>query len=240
LPAGLHEVIVVDGHSTDGTIEVAQALVPNVKIVRQTRKGKGNALVCGFAAVTGDIVVTLDADGSAHPGEICAFVRALVDGADFAKGTRFANGGGSNDITHLRRAGNAWLNRLVNLLYGTRYTDLCYGYTAFWSTCLLALDLSPGTPGDEMQWGDGFEIETIINTRIAKAGLRIAEVGSFERSRIHGISNLNAVSDGLRVLKTIMRERRLSAPPAQVELVAYPRTISLDARPAVAVAVEEF
>jgi glycosyltransferase involved in cell wall biosynthesis len=234
LPPGLHELIVVDGRSTDGSIEVARALVPHVKIVRQTRRGKGNALVCGFAAVTGDIVVTLDADGSAHPAEIAAYVGALVAGADFAKGTRFANGGGSSDITRLRRAGNSCLNGMVNVLYGTRFTDLCYGYNAFWSTCFAALDLAPGEIADEMQWGDGFEIETIINTRIARAGLRIAEVGSYERTRIHGVSNLNAVTDGVRVLKAIMRERKRSGALPQHELIAYPRANSLEARPAIA------
>src|ERR687894_1477415 len=115
LPADLHEVIVVDGRSVDGTIEVARALRPDVKIVMQNRIGKGNAMACGFAAATGDILVMLDADGSADPREIPRFVAALVDGADFAKGTRFANGGGSADITRTRKWGNRWLNRIANL-----------------------------------------------------------------------------------------------------------------------------
>jgi glycosyltransferase involved in cell wall biosynthesis len=207
LPEDLHEVIVVDGRSTDGTIEAALRLRPDVKIVRQTRKGKGNALACGFEAVTGDIVVMLDADGSADPREIPAYVEALVQGADFAKGTRFALGGGSSDITRIRRVGNWFLNTIVNVLFGTRYTDLCYGYNAFWVHCLDVLDLEPGSHGDQMLWGDGFEIETVINTRIAKAKLTIAEVKSFEFARIHGTSNLNAVTDGLRVLKAICIER---------------------------------
>jgi glycosyltransferase involved in cell wall biosynthesis len=207
LPEGLHEVIVVDGRSTDGTIEAALRLRPDVKIVRQTRKGKGNALACGFEAVTGDIVVMLDADGSADPREIPAYVEALVQGADFAKGTRFALGGGSSDITRIRRVGNWFLNTIVNVLFGTRYTDLCYGYNAFWVHCLDVLGLEPGGHGDQMLWGDGFEIETVINTRIAKAKLTIAEVKSFEFDRIHGTSNLNAVTDGLRVLKAICIER---------------------------------
>src|SRR5690349_12146649 len=116
LPKDVHEVIVVDGRSVDGTIEVAQSLRNDVRIVRQNRRGKGNAMACGFAAVTGDIVVMLDADGSADPREIPAFVAALVAGADFAKGTRFANGGGSADITRMRAWGNGWLNRIANTL----------------------------------------------------------------------------------------------------------------------------
>jgi glycosyltransferase involved in cell wall biosynthesis len=204
----VHEVIVVDGRSTDDTVAVAQALRPDVKIVLQNRRGKGNALACGFAAVTGDIVVMLDADGSADPREIPRFVRTLVEGADFAKGTRFAIGGGSSDITRIRRLGNKMLNGLVNLSYGTHYSDLCYGYNAFWAHCLPVFDLQVGEPADEMLWGDGFEVETLINVRSAQAGLRVVEVPSFEADRIHGDSNLNAVSDGLRVLRTIAVERR--------------------------------
>ena len=216
LPADLHEVIVVDGRSVDGTIEVAKALRPDVKVVLQTRKGKGNALACGFEAVTGDIIVMLDADGSADPGEIPAFVDALVAGADFAKGTRFAKGGGSSDITRIRRIGNWFLNAIVNVLFGTRYSDLCYGYNAFWAHCLQVLDLESGSKADAMHWGDGFEIETVINTRIARAKLDIREVASFEHPRVHGVSNLNAVSDGLRVLKAICIERFASRRPAPV------------------------
>ena len=216
LPADLHEVIVVDGRSSDGTVEVARSLRPDVKVVLQTRRGKGNALACGFEAVTGDIVVMLDADGSADPGEIPAFVDALVRGADFAKGTRFAEGGGSSDITRVRRVGNWFLNAIVNVLFGTRYSDLCYGYNAFWVHCLQVLDLSSGDSRDAMLWGDGFEIETVINTRIARAKLSIAEVASFEHPRVHGVSNLNAVTDGLRVLKAICIERFAKRRPAPV------------------------
>jgi glycosyltransferase involved in cell wall biosynthesis len=211
LPAGLHEVIVVDGHSTDETIKVALQTRPDVKIVQQTRCGKGNALTCGFATLTGDIVVMLDADGSADPREIPAFVAALAAGAEFAKGTRFAQGGHSHDITRFRRAGNAALNRLVNLLFGTHYTDLCYGYNAFRAHLLpvLALPLveAKGDPPGGMLWGDGFEIETLINVRVARSGARITEVGSTEQRRLHGASNLKATPDGLRVLRTILAER---------------------------------
>jgi glycosyltransferase involved in cell wall biosynthesis len=208
LPADLHEVIVVDGRSVDDTIDVARSLRPDVRIVLQTRLGKGNAVACGFAAATGDIIVMLDADGSADPQEIPLFVAALTDGADFAKGTRFAEGGGSTDITRIRAWGNRWLNRTANLLYGTRYTDLCYGYNAVWSRCLPALELDPGPQRSRGKaWGDGFEIETLINTRMAKARLRITEVPSFERPRLHGLSNLHTWRDGCRVLGALLVER---------------------------------
>jgi glycosyltransferase involved in cell wall biosynthesis len=211
LPA-VHEVILVDGHSVDGTIEAARKALPEIVVVHQTRKGKGNALAAGFAAVTGDIVVMFDADGSADPAEIERFVAALTDGADFAKGSRFTEGGGSSDITPIRHAGNLFLNTLFNLGFRSRYSDLCYGYNAFWADMIPLLDLPDHlaeAPADgRMVWGDGFEIETVINCRFASAGVAIVEVPSVEKLRIFGESNLNAVTDGLRVLKTLMTEWR--------------------------------
>ena len=210
LPPALHEVIIVDGHSVDDTIATARRLRPDVWIVKQGRCGKGNALACGFAAATGDIIAMVDADGSADPAEIPQFVKALLDGADFAKGTRFAVGGGSSDITRLRRLGNRFLSGLVNILCRTRYSDLCYGYNVFWRchVPVFGLDTESPVPADGMRlWGDGFEIETLINIRIARAGLAVTEVGSYEHPRIHGVSNLNAFSDGWRVLRTILVER---------------------------------
>jgi glycosyltransferase involved in cell wall biosynthesis len=210
LPPGLHEVIVVDGHSVDDTLATARKLRPDVRIVMQTRTGKGNALACGFAAATGDIVAMIDADGSTDPGELPRFVAALLSGADFAKGTRFARGGGSSDITRLRRSGNRVLVALFNAIYGTRYSDLCYGFNVFWRRHVTALGLDIASPcparGNGCLWGDGFEIETLIHLRVAKTGLVVAEVPSFEHSRIHGVSNLDAVSDGVRVLYTILSE----------------------------------
>ena len=204
------ELILVDGNSTDDTVSVAQWLRPDITIVHQTRGGKGNALACGFAAANGDYIVMIDADGSNDPGEIPRFIDALKSGAHFAKGSRFIAGGGSDDITFIRRIGNFWLNKIVNVLYGTHYTDLCYGYNAFRRECLDAMQL-PATDlkGEDgaMLWGDGFEVETLINVRIAKEGLRVAEVPSFETARQYGASNLNAVSDGIRVLRTIHSER---------------------------------
>lgn len=205
MPAGIDEIVVVDGRSVDDTVEVARRLWPNGIHLTQTRSGKGNALACGFEAATGDIIVMIDADGSTDPGEISAYVAALVAGADFAKGSRFIDGGGSADITRIRRIGNWGLNTLVNVLFTSRYTDLCYGYNAFWRHCLDVMRL-PDAHHREPQWGDGFEVETMMNIRIAASGLRVTEVSSFEARRIHGVSNLNAVRDGLRALSTIRRE----------------------------------
>jgi glycosyltransferase involved in cell wall biosynthesis len=196
LPTWIDEVILVDGNSSDDTVAVAERLRPDLRVVAQSGRGKGNALIEGFAAARGDIIVMIDADGSTDGKEIHSFVGALMQGADFAKGSRYAPGGGSDDISVIRSFGNKVLTGLTNLLYGTRYTDLCYGYNAFWACHLDALALDC----------DGFEIETLMNVRAAQAGLLISEVPSHERLRIHGESNLHAVRDGWRVLRTIVRE----------------------------------
>jgi hypothetical protein len=205
LAGAVHEIILVDGHSTDDTIAVAQSLLPNIHIVTQTGRGKGDALHCGFKAATGKIIVTLDADGSADPFEIPRFIRALLDGADFAKGSRFARGSanelaGSSDITRLRALGNAALSGVVNVLFGTRFTDLCYGYNAFWTDCLAHFEVD----------ATGFEVETLLSLRACAAHLKMVEVPSYEHPRIYGRSNLHAVPDGWRVLKTILRERAIA------------------------------
>lgn len=196
IPPIVSEVILVDGHSIDGTIAVARRLLSSIRIVKQMGKGKGNALRAGFAACTGDIIVTLDADGSADPGEIPRFVEALKLGDDFAKGSRFLRGGGSHDITTLRWGGNYTLCRLTNLLFGTRFSDLCYGFNAFWRHCLDYIEIDC----------DGFEVETLISLRMHKANLKIVEVPSFEYPRRHGYSNLHTFRDGWRVLRTIIKE----------------------------------
>lgn len=197
LPPWVSEVVLVDGLSTDHTEVIARDLRAELVVVHQGRRGKGAALRAGFAAATGDIIVMIDADGSTNPAEMDRFVRALQDGADFVKGSRHLRNAGSADWTYLRRAGNRTFVRLVNLLYGCKFTDLCYGYCAFWRQEVDALSLT----------ADGFEIETQLALNAVKAGLRIREVPSFELPRRAGTSNLKAFGDGLRVLRTIMNAR---------------------------------
>ena len=197
IPEWVDEIVLVDGHSTDDTVEVAQKLCPGIRIVHQEGRGKGDALQAGFAAAEGEIIVMMDADGSTDGAEIPRFIGALVTGADFAKGSRFASGGGTDDMTFSRRLGNRILSTLVNWFFGTRYTDLCYGYNAFWAKHLSKLDLDC----------DGFEVETVMNVRAAKAGLAIQEIPSHEHLRLHGMSNLKVMRDGIRIGRFIVRER---------------------------------
>lgn len=203
IPPTVSEVILVDGHSTDNTIAVAKQLLPTIHIIKQPGRGKGDAIRSGLTVCTGDIVVLLDGDGSTDPKEIPRFVEMLMQGNDFAKGSRFMKGGGSSDITLLRRLGNYALCQIVNVLFGVQFSDLCYGYNAFWLYCVdyNVVDCA------------GFEVETQLSLRMRKAGLNIVEVPSMEHPRIYGQSQLRTFRDGWRVLMTILKERFIKGSP---------------------------
>jgi glycosyltransferase involved in cell wall biosynthesis len=212
LPDDVFEVILVDGGSTDGTIDAAVAARPDIRLVSQPGTGKGDALCAGLAASLGDAVVLMDADGSTDGAEIPRFVDALVAGADFVKGSRFMRGGGSADLNPLRSTGNRFFTMMVNGLFGTRYTDLCYGYNAGWRSSFDRMDTDC----------PGFEVETLFGIRSHTAGLAVSEVPSFELARLNGTSNLRPFRDGSRVLRTILRERfgRVADPAALAVAVA--------------------
>jgi glycosyltransferase involved in cell wall biosynthesis len=195
IPDTITEVILVDGDSTDVTLTTARSYRPDIRVVPQEGKGKGSALRTGFLAAEGDIIVMMDADGSMSPQEIGHYLHFLSNGYDFVKGSRFISGGGSLDITMFRSLGNKFLLRVFNSLYDAQLTDLCYGFCAFDRRYLADLKLS----------ATGFEIEAEMVVHAMQAGLRIAEVPSLELPRRTGSSNLRAIRDGIRVLRTVIR-----------------------------------
>lgn len=207
VPAWIDEVILVVGHSHDISRHVAREHRPDIRIVTQSGPGKGRALRDGFAAACCDVIVAMDADGSMSPEEIPLYLHCLEQGYDFVKGSRFVAGGGSLDITSLRRFGNRGLLVAANLLYGVRMTDLCYGFFAFRRCFLEHLDLR----------STGFEIETELTVRAHLAGLRMAEIPSLEYPRRTGRSSLRTFQDGQRVLRTLIEERRRVSRPVWSE-----------------------
>ncbi len=191
------EVIVVDGHSADRTVDVARQLRPGVRIIGQRGKGKGDAMRLGFGQAERDIIVTFDADGSFDVAEISRFVDPLRRGFDLVKGSRRLNGGGTADMPLIRQLGNWGLTFAANRVCGARISDLAYGFHAFRRDALRRISLE----------SDGFEIDTELYLKARRAGLKVLEVPSYESKRIGGKGKLRTFRDGWRILKTIVRVR---------------------------------
>ncbi|MCD6367493.1 MAG: glycosyltransferase family 2 protein [Candidatus Aenigmarchaeota archaeon] len=187
------EIIVVDGYSKDKTVEVAKKF--GCKVLYDN-KGKGSALRLGMKKATGDIVISMDADCSMIAKEIILLKAGIEAGYDICMGSRFIQGGGTEDMPLFRKFGNKVFVFLVNLFWGMRYSDLCYGYRAFRKSIIDKLDLKR----------DGFGIETEISIKAAKKKLRVLEVPSFEKSRKFGKGNLRSFRDGWNILMTIFSE----------------------------------
>jgi len=189
------EVLVIDA-SDDETSLVARKY--GAKVLRQRGQGKGNALRQAFCALGSDIVVMMDGDGCMQAEEIPRFVKAIVYGADMAKGSRFLKNGGSQDLSFIRKVGNLFFVTLVNLLWSGKYTDLCYGFLAFRREALERL--KPYLKSDH------FQIETEICIRANKLGLKVVEVPSVELKRSHGKSKLSGIRASLQILQVILHE----------------------------------
>lgn len=193
IPQYVDETVIVDGYSTDNTAEIANQLGCKVYY---DNIGKGSALIKGVQVCTGDYIIMMDADWSHRVEELGLLIEGLEVGYDFCMGSRFIQGGGSDDMTFIRRLGNKFFVHIVNIFFGTNYSDLCYGYRAFRKEVFKDLNLK----------STGFSIETEISIKAAKNKLRILEVPSFEKQRKHGEGKLRGIVDGWKIAAIILRE----------------------------------
>ena len=187
------EIIIVDGYSKDKTVEVTEK--HGCKILYDD-KGKGSALRKGLKEAKNDIVISMDADNSMLSDELYLLIAGIQAGYDVCMGSRFIQGGGTEDMSLLRKFGNKFFVSLVNIFWKTNYSDLCYGYRSFKKSSIDKIGLK----------SDDFGIETEISIKSAKLGLKVLEVPSFEKTRTYGDGKLRTFSDGITILKTITNE----------------------------------
>jgi glycosyltransferase involved in cell wall biosynthesis len=190
--AGLDgEIVVCDNGSTDGSVAIAERM--GARVVHQPVRGYGNAYLKGFASARGRYLVMGDADDTYDFTMIPRFVGALEAGHQFVTGSRYL-GGGDAHITALHRYfGNPALTRILNVLFGTRYTDVYCGFRAFSRETYDAI--RPVSPGME------FNLELAINAGLA--GLRVHEIPIVLAPR-KGESKLRTFRDGWRSLRMML------------------------------------
>jgi glycosyltransferase involved in cell wall biosynthesis len=190
------EVLVVDDGSTDDTGTLAEAAGARVLRLPGNR-GKGVAVREGLAAVRGDVVVMLDADGQDDPAEIPSLLAALTDDVDMVVGSRFRGQFGAGSITPLNYAGNRFLTFVLNVLFATRMTDTLAGFKALRVSRLRGLRFEARR----------YDIEVELLVRLLRAGARVIEIPVRRAARVHGTSRLDSFRDGTRVLGRIVRLR---------------------------------
>jgi len=190
------EIILVDGSSSDQTIQVAQDLVPQIKVVLEPGKGKGMAIHAGACAAAGDYFLILDADGSHLPEEIPLYIEKAKEGYDLVKGSRYMNGTNTKDETWDHGILVRISQLVANTLWHTSFTDICYGM--FLINRQKYLDLNIQAQRHDVEWE--------LMAKALKAGLRIVEVPAFEAQRIHGKSHLSIVRDGWLIANAVFRE----------------------------------
>ena len=204
IPDWVDEIILIDAHSVDTTVEIAKQLCPRIRVLYQTGKGKGDALKLGINEAKGEIIVTIDADGETPPEYIGSFIKPLLEGSDFAKGSRLFRKRPSK-MPGYRWFGNKVLAYTCNILYGTRFSDICCGYNSFWKKEFLKLDLS--YTKNEI----GCSMEQRMIVRAKKAGMKIKEVPIWSDGRIAGKSVISSikqsVTQGFRDWFVIIEER---------------------------------
>jgi dolichol-phosphate mannosyltransferase len=198
---GFPKILVLDGHSTDGTPELAKKA--GAEVVIQTGTGKGQALMEAFALIQEDLIVLIDGDGTYLPSEVGTLLEPLRrDLADHVVGDRFANPKGGS-LKRLNMVGNRIINLLFGMIYGQRLKDILSGYRAFTASAVRSLDLSTS----------GFEIESEMTIESVKKGLRIKEVPITYLPRRSGTkTKLSPFRDGLKIVLTIYRLAKTQNP----------------------------
>jgi len=189
-----YEIIVVDDGSTDKTRLLAERHKATT-LTNGTNRGKGQALKRGLQNAIGNIIITMDADGSHQPEEIPKLLKPLVNGADIVAGSRFLGRRERGSVKRLHILGNHLFNLLILLLTKKRITDSQTGFRAYKKRIIQEIEII----------SNGYEVETELTIKTLKNGYLIQEEPITCEKRKSGLSGLKTLSDGSKILKTILQ-----------------------------------
>ena len=189
-----HEIIVIDDGSVDKTKEVASQNGAKV-IINKTNQGKGYSLKCGFECAKGEIVVTMDGDGSHDPKDIGKLVFPVLNGTDITVGSRFNTEEGRKTTTRFNLFGNHLISLFFLIMTGNFVNDSQSGFRAYKSEVLKKIEVNSSR----------FEVETELTLKSIMNGFSVKEVPIFARKRSNGISHVDPMKDGLKIMKQMIR-----------------------------------
>jgi glycosyltransferase involved in cell wall biosynthesis len=188
------EIIVVDGGSTDGTVEYMRCA--GLRVHLQTVRGYGEGMLEAMHLANGDIIIEFNPDGNCIPDDIPRIIAKVREGYDLVIGSRYRDGAKSDDDNWLTALGNWMFTRIVNVLFGTRYTDALVGFRAYRRNEALRLNFD----------ASGLSWPCQSSTRFARAGLRVTEIAANEPARIGGIRKMMPLWTGLQIARLILRD----------------------------------
>lgn len=200
------QIIVVDGGSTDGTIEWSVENGYDVYIQKQ--RGFRHAYAEVWPMVKGDIVITFSPDGNSVPQLIPQLIAKMKEGYDMVIVSRYLKDAKSEDDDFVTRFGNWLFTKTVNLLYAAKYTDVMVIFRAYRKelVCELALDKEEAYRLPEKLFHTKISWEPLLSVRAAKAKKKTAEIPGDEPKRIGGKRKLQILRWGAAYYFQFIRE----------------------------------
>ena len=187
------ELIIVDGGSSDGTVEYAKQ--HGYPIYVQREKGAGAAFTEAIERVTGDIFIPFSPDGNFIPEKIPELIEKIKEGYEIVTVSRYLEGAKSYDDDWITAFGNCMFTNLINLLFRTRFTDTLYGYLAFKTSLVNGLHIDKTS-----SWGPQLLIQS------SKKKIKVGEIPGDEPARIGGERKMKPLINGLSLLRMITKE----------------------------------
>jgi glycosyltransferase involved in cell wall biosynthesis len=188
------EILVLDGGSTDGTVEYARS--QGYRVVMQKSKGITNAYREGLKVVKGDVIIAFSPDGNSLPEAIPQLIKKMNEGYDMVIASRYKNGAKSEDDDIVTAFGNFMFTKIINIFFGGKYTDTLVMFRAFRKDIVQKIPVGIPRAG----------LEPILSIRCAKRKLKVTEIPVIEPKRIGSPRKMIPILNGLDIVRLIFSE----------------------------------